>query len=563
MSDSAQNGLIKIEQLIYEGNFNNAFQLIAILTKRKDLTFPEQFSLNLLSSALLIKQGLFSKSLTLVEHSLLKFKSLEYAVQTIEAFIIMADALRNLGKLDEGLNAVTKGEELCRSFSRESPSLDINQQEASLLYQKGSIYHKKGLLDQALEFHKQALNFRNKIQNKYQIAASLNSIGMIYDFKGEWDQALDYYQSSLVLRNEIGNKQEIAISLNNLGVVHFLKGELDHALHNYSQSLDLFQKLGSKQYVAGSLANLGIIHRIKGNLDQALDYYQQSLVIAEEIGNQQEIARLLTNMGIVFHDKGDWTRGMEYFQQSLDIRIDIGNDDETSHTLSQLISLIVTIVSFGKKSLFKESNAIKGLSNYLSQLEAIHKKTKNSLIDQRFRLATALVLNISEVKEEKDKARKIFNKLIQEEKLEYEQKIFISIALSHSIFENYILTGNQNILRDLGNQIDTILALTKEKQLHMIFLTILLLKGKLEVLHLNLEKANSLFQQVKMESQNKGYKLLSQQCDDEFAKLQTYAAIGTVLETQKEEEKHFRKQQVDEIFEYLKRTAIQLITIDK
>lgn len=562
MSDSTQKDLIHVEDLIHEGKFDEALQFVKYIEKNAEISPIHRFTCEILKNIIFIKKGLYKEALKSLEMIFQKNNSMRNTLQGVKAYIAMAEALQYLGKLDESLNAIKEGERIVRTFKHEFPTNDLQQINAFLLYQKGSVLQKKGDLDQAMNYHWQALTIRERIGNKYDIAASLNSIGMIYDLMGDWDRALEYYQQSLTLRNEIGNKLDIAISLNNIGVVYLLKGQMNQALDLYEQSLALFEQLGNKQYIAGSLTNIGIIHRVKGNLDLALDNYTQSLDIRREIGDKQEIARLFNNMGVIYADKGDWNQGLEYYKQCLTIREQNGNNHKISITLLQFISLIAAIMSSEERQSLSDQNLLEQASSYLNKFQIIHEKTNSKVLGQHYRLANAIVLKMSESLDDKIKAQNLFQQIIREGSLEFEQQIFAMINLCNILFEIFILSGEQSLLSNLRNQLNSILDLAKQNHLHMVKLQILLLTGKLDILQLKIDKARPLLQKVKSEAHYRGYDLLVQLCDYQITKLQKYKIIDTILEIQEKERINLQKKQTQDFFDYLKAIAIHLSDLE-
>ncbi|MFX0182275.1 MAG: tetratricopeptide repeat protein [Candidatus Hodarchaeota archaeon] len=562
MSDSTQKELTHLEELIHEGKFDEALQFVRYIEENEKITPIHRFTCAIFKNIIFIKKGLYKEALKSLEMILQENNNMRNTLQGVKAFIAMAEALQCLGKLNESLNAIKEGERIVRTCKHEFPTNDLQRKNASLLYRKGCVMQKKGDLDQAMNYHSQGLTIRERIGNKYDIAASLNSIGMIYDLMGDWDRALEYYQRSLTLRNEVGNKQEIAMSLNNIGVVYLLKGQMNQALDLYEQSLALFKQLGSKQYIAGSLTNIGIIHRVKGNLDLALDYYTQSLDIRREIGDKQEIARLFNNMGAIYADKGDWNQGLEYYKQCLIIQEQIGNNHKISITLLQYISLIAAIMASEERQSLNDQNLLDQASFNLNKFQIIHEKTNSKIISQHYRLAKAIVMKMSENLDDKIKAQNLFQQIIRGGSLEFEQQIFAMINLCYILFEIFILSGEQSYLLDLRNQLDMILDLAKQNHLHMVKLQILFLIGKLDIIQMKLENARSLLKKAKSEAHNRGYDLIEQHCDNEISKLQKYKKIDTILEIQESERINLQKKQTQDFFDYLKAVAIHLSDLD-
>ncbi|MBR9919557.1 MAG: tetratricopeptide repeat protein, partial [Bacteroidetes bacterium] len=71
----------------------------------------------------------------------------------------------------------------------------------------------------------------------------LGNIGLIYSNKGELDEALKYHKSALELDRQIGYVQGEASGLGNIGLIYRSKGELDEALKYLKLALIIWEKL--------------------------------------------------------------------------------------------------------------------------------------------------------------------------------------------------------------------------------------------------------------------------------------------------------------------------------
>jgi len=189
----------------------------------------------------------------------------------------------------------------------------------------GNVYRIKGELDNALEYHGNALKLNEELGSKEGMAADLGNIGNVYQIKGELDKALGYYGKALKLDEELGRKEGMAISLGNIGNVYQIKGELDNALGYYRKALKLNEELGSKEGMAAALGNIGIVYQIKGELDKALGYYRKALELDEDLGIKEGIAIGLGNIGIVYQIKGELDNALEYFEKSLKLNEELGS----------------------------------------------------------------------------------------------------------------------------------------------------------------------------------------------------------------------------------------------
>jgi len=71
------------------------------------------------------------------------------------------------------------------------------------------IYHAKGEPDEALRYHKQALELHRQIGYVQGEASDLGNIGLIYRDKGEPDEALRYLKQALEQFSQLGMPRKI------------------------------------------------------------------------------------------------------------------------------------------------------------------------------------------------------------------------------------------------------------------------------------------------------------------------------------------------------------------
>ncbi|MCH8908859.1 MAG: tetratricopeptide repeat protein, partial [Candidatus Heimdallarchaeota archaeon] len=87
-----------------------------------------------------------------------------------------------------------------------------------------------------------------------------NLDGLLAWNRGNFDTAIKWHKSALAIRQKLNDDYAIAVSLNNLGIVYLAQGNLVDALENITKSVSLWQKKQNKRVMAYSYKNLGIIY---------------------------------------------------------------------------------------------------------------------------------------------------------------------------------------------------------------------------------------------------------------------------------------------------------------
>ncbi|MHA2294667.1 MAG: tetratricopeptide repeat protein [Candidatus Hodarchaeales archaeon] len=214
---------------------------------------------------------------------------------------------------------------------------------ASTLVMIGWVHiHQTGKLDLAFENIQKSLVIRKKLENKHEIAQSLNVLGVYYTRKGNNDLALDYYEKSLAFYEEIGNEQRMANLYNNISTMYRDKEEYNRALDYLEEFLNIKEKISDKDAIAIAHVNIAVILAFKGQLDTSLEHLEIALALREEMDQNMYIAFLSRTIGSTYAFKGDYRLAIENSQKSLAICEEIGNELHIAYSLDNL-SLIHTL----------------------------------------------------------------------------------------------------------------------------------------------------------------------------------------------------------------------------
>ncbi|MCK4475700.1 MAG: tetratricopeptide repeat protein [Methanophagales archaeon] len=240
----------------------------------------------------------------------------EYLLKKVRDIKIKSDILGELGGISYYSGELDEALEYHEEALKLDEELGIKEGIAANLGSIGIVYRGKGELEKALEYHEMALNLFRELGLKEGIALARGSIGIVYGIKGDFDKALEYFEKALKLHEELRSKNGIATQLGNIGIVYRTKGELGKALEYFERALNLFEDLGFKEGIAVNLESIGIVYRVKGELDKAQECHEKALRIFKDMGNRIGAARILINIGDVFVRKGDKERALDYYREA-------------------------------------------------------------------------------------------------------------------------------------------------------------------------------------------------------------------------------------------------------
>jgi tetratricopeptide (TPR) repeat protein len=75
-------------------------------------------------------------------------------------------------------------------------------------------------------------------------AIALGNIGLVCRIKGHLDEALKYHKRALEIDRQIGYKQGEAVDMGNIGIIYRAKGDLGQALKYLEDALEILMRLG-------------------------------------------------------------------------------------------------------------------------------------------------------------------------------------------------------------------------------------------------------------------------------------------------------------------------------
>jgi tetratricopeptide (TPR) repeat protein len=230
--------LIRAENLINEGKFDEAFKIIKGIEKRGDLTPKSQNKCTILKSDVLSKRGRFRDSIKLAEKAYKESQRLNDKKQSVESLLPLARSLLLLGELEIGFEKIEACKELLRTLKGKPK--EIKRLEVQLGKLLGAFYVLRGDVKQALQYEEKALALAQEIGDKGLICDLHNNLGVRYRNLGDLDRALEYAERGFALHEEYFNNADtmgLAYLLTTIIQIYIDKSDLEKA-QNYLQRLE-------------------------------------------------------------------------------------------------------------------------------------------------------------------------------------------------------------------------------------------------------------------------------------------------------------------------------------
>ncbi|MHA2182739.1 MAG: hypothetical protein ACXAAH_15065 [Promethearchaeota archaeon] len=500
---STPDKLKRVEQLIYNANFEEALEIIRDFEKEKNTTIKEQLLGSILKGRLYSYQGHYKEAVGIGKATYQISQSLSLIPETIDA-ILFKTYILYFGKLEEAFDLIKEIEKLYNSDPTISTPMFFRIQ-ADILLIKSIICHHRGDLKESFELANRCLRILEKSGEKLDLSRIYCHLGELYLYKSDNDLGLDFAKKSLAIQMEMGNQNGIAKSLHLVGAGYYNKGEFYQALQIGKQGLkikeiDLLTKLEMLDLLAD-------IYKSKGELDRALRFQNRAAKIAEKEGYIEEAISCIYGTGVIYRRKGDIVRAIECFKDSLNLSLKYNSPYGKR---SSLFHLILSNL---------DKNSLDQAKLYLTQLENSTNQIENGVFTNVYLTAKALVLKKGSRIRHRTEAEQILKQIT--EKVIETPILFIiaSVNLCDLFLEELYLTNNIEVLDEINPLISDLLIFAEKQNAFLWLAEIKLLQAKLSLIQLRFEKAKQLLTQAQRIAELHGLKLLASKISSEHDNL--------------------------------------------
>lgn len=257
----------------------------------------------------------------------------------------------------------------------------------TLLDALGQVYHSLGMLEQAEESLRRAVELRREhLGRGPALAESLNNLGIVLDARASFDDAEVALREALELRQAVSPEGlQVAESLNDLGqLLLYARREVDEAEVLLRRSLALRESgvASPHQDLAETLHNLGLVHQLRGEYPEAVTHYEESLAMRRSLFGESHPALVSTvnNLALVLHSLGNYDQARPLYEESLATRIERLGSDHPSVPLAQAnIGLLLYDVGAFEEAVPYHRRAVQAFEKTLGVSHPRTATTQNNL----------------------------------------------------------------------------------------------------------------------------------------------------------------------------------------
>lgn len=156
----------------------------------------------------------------------------------------------------------------------------------------GTNFRRMGVLDEAIDYHYQALHYSDAFSHQSDPVArknrvvSLNGIGNICLSLGDIETADSVFRQALAGERALGSALGQAINYANIGALFEERHQADSALWYYKQSMEMNRRAGSTLGIALCHNHFGRLHEASGHTRQAIAEYRQAYALMERASDR-------------------------------------------------------------------------------------------------------------------------------------------------------------------------------------------------------------------------------------------------------------------------------------
>ncbi|MEQ8221102.1 MAG: tetratricopeptide repeat protein [Candidatus Eremiobacterota bacterium] len=212
-------------------------------------------------------------------------------------------------------------------------------QARELLFETGKIYEKEKMDDklcelynliaylyksqkkyeEAIEYHKKAIDLSHILDKKDLCALNLSAIGEIEYHRNRSKEALDYFEQSLSIYRNLGDSKSQVQILNWMGYININLKNYEEALKNFLEVVKLCEQDRDKvsSPVAYAKFHLGTIYQYFNEPDKGLKYFIEAVSLWKEREKFQACSELHFYSGKILLNLGLKEKAIDYFNISL------------------------------------------------------------------------------------------------------------------------------------------------------------------------------------------------------------------------------------------------------
>lgn len=255
-------------------------------------------------------------------------------------------------------------------------SLNDLRRKAQILHNIAAIFHDKineniqlenynsndSLFEITLSYYNQALEIKQKINDKHGVATSLLDIGnlkyemtkvkninslKIINFK---EEALMYFQKSIEYYSEINNSSGLTYAYNTIANYYYENNDMSKALIYATYANKIGKKSGYLESIKNSAEVLKNIYKKQGNFKLAFQYFNEFITLRDSIAKEENFKLAQQQYYQTLYEKQAITDSIAHADQMSIKNLEISHNQEKMKRQSLIIFFsifgLIAVVAF-------------------------------------------------------------------------------------------------------------------------------------------------------------------------------------------------------------------------
>lgn len=234
-------------------------------------------------------QGNYDKSLSLYFRilNIYKLKHQPYGVAT--ALSSIGSNYAHAENYDKAIDYHKRALQILDSLENGRPTQAIAVDYDGI----GLAYLNKQVYDSAAKYFKESLKISSALGNDWGIAGALENLGYIAFRSEKYREALSFHLKALNIRERLAQKRELAISLSNVGATYIKVKDYTAAQRYLMESQALAREINFRYLIYDTYKDLSTLMAEKKEFNRAFHYHQLYAALKDSVVSEESAQQLI------------------------------------------------------------------------------------------------------------------------------------------------------------------------------------------------------------------------------------------------------------------------------
>ena len=173
-----------------------------------------------------------------------------------------------------------------------------------------------GQLNQALDYHRQALEIAKKLDAPLDIAKAKFGLGSTLIHLKSLDEAKTLLEESISVFETTGDQRLLGMAVGNLGLIAGLQGDLEGQRRSYEKAMAILESVGELTPLQVGHHNMIYVYLTLGEIALAQEHALSLLELAQLSSEIKDLCRAYAGLAMVYTAQGALEKASDYAGQA-------------------------------------------------------------------------------------------------------------------------------------------------------------------------------------------------------------------------------------------------------